>query len=744
MAALCPCCRREQEHNQRRNEHEATHVTIIAPFATLDHQRSRSAAIPPAVRQHFHPSAGSQTAQQEDRVAGLDGFGYPLLRVRKKLHRHALTDYVRYFGNPKPFATGLFCRWFKLQYTGIRISWPLCLRSRRGQTAPLRLPLPARIPILYVILSVLVGISVVPMYFYSAQVEAINRDRLKTNERLLQNTVTRSLADDIAQHEDSLRMALTNLASSVQVASGGDISTNNLSAPELRALLENFVSSSDDIAYATVLNSEAKGISAGRIAPDAFLQRELERAYSAATEGRVYNGQALTVGSGKNARTVMLVSTPIMYGGRFLGMIGSIVDLQFLIKRLQEVNRGGLTPYVVDSQGRLVAGASPDYATGQDMAKLEIVKNFVDEGGKAQLAATKEFKISDGKHTIDMLGTYSPVTALDWAVVAQKPRSEAYAGVFEMQRTARLLALLAVLLSIGLSIYVARKITNPLETLTESSRAIARGDFSQRVHLKSRTEIGELADTFNVMSQELEQFVLDLKRAAEENRALFMGSIQMLAGAVDEKDPYTKGHSDRVTRYSILIAKEMDLPQSFIETVRISALLHDVGKIGIEDRILKKPGALTPEEFEIMKTHTTKGANILRPVKQLREMLPGIELHHEALDGRGYPYGLKEDQIPLLARIIAVADTFDAVTTNRPYQTAHDPLEALRIINSLIGKRLDAKCVAALTAVFERGEIRIQRIAKTQAASAAAGNPPAQVTPPAASDAIAAIDNSRV
>ncbi|PYX86427.1 MAG: hypothetical protein DMG68_15420, partial [Acidobacteria bacterium] len=377
--------------------------------------------------------------------------------------------------------------------------------------------------------------------------------------------------------------------------------------------------------------------------------------------------------------------------------------------------RGGLTPYVVDSQGRLVAGASPDYATGQDMAKLEIVKNFVDEGGKAQLAATKEFKISNGKHTVEMLGTYSPVTALDWAVVVQKPRSEAYAGVFEMQRTARLLALLAVLLSIGLSIYVARKITNPLETLTESSRAIARGDFSQRVHLKSRTEIGELAETFNVMSQELEQFVLDLKRAAEENRALFMGSIQMLAGAVDEKDPYTKGHSDRVTRYSILIAKEMDLPQSFIETVRISALLHDVGKIGIEDRILKKPGALTPEEFEVMKTHTTKGANILRPVKQLREMLPGIELHHEALDGRGYPYGLKDEQIPMLARIIAVADTFDAVTTNRPYQTAHDPLEALRIIHSLVGKRLDAQCVAALTAVFERGEIRIQRIAKLQA-----------------------------
>src|SRR5262249_58951059 len=174
---------------------------------------------------------------------------------------------------------------------------------------------------------------------------------------------------------------------------------------------------------------------------------------------------------------------------------------------------------------------------------------------KAELAATKEFTMRDGKERIEMLGTYSPVTALDWAVVVQKPRLEAYRSVFEMQRTARLLALLAVLASIMVSIYAARRITNPLEILTESSRAIARGDFSQRVDLKSRTEIGELASTFNVMSEELEHFVEDLKRAAEENRALFMGSIQMLAGAVDEKEPYTPGPSHRVPRYSLMIAR---------------------------------------------------------------------------------------------------------------------------------------------------------------------------------------------
>ena len=602
----------------------------------------------------------------------------------------------------------------------------------------LKLPTPTRVPLLYVILGVLLTISVLPMYFYSAQIEKLNRERLKTNEKLLQNTVTRSLADDISQHQETLRLMQSNLASSIQVTSGNDIGGQNIEAPELRALLENFVSSSNDLAYATVLNADAKGIKAGRIEPDAFLQRELERAYAAAREGRGYTGQPLLEGSGKSARTVILVSTPIMYSDRFLGMIGSVVDLQFLIKRLQEVSRTGLTPYVVDAQGRLVAAASSEYATGQDMTSFDIVRSFVSDGVKVQLAATQEFSVRQGKERVETLGTYSPVSALDWAVVVQKPTEQAYHDIYDMQRTGRLLAWLAVFVSAGLSIYSARRITSPLRTLAESSRALARGDFTQRVHVKTRTEIGELAATFNTMSDELEQFVEDLKRAAEENKALFMGSIQMLAGAVDEKDPYTRGHSDRVTKYSLMIAKEMGLDPGFLEILRVSAQLHDVGKIGIEDRILKKPGALTPEEFEIMKTHTTKGANILRPVPQLREMLPGIELHHESLNGRGYPYGLKGDDIPLLPRVIAVADTFDALTTNRPYQKAHDPFEAIRIIENLSGKRLDPSAVTALMAVFLRGDIRIE--------SQPTHTLPLEVPPPVVSPLVGdplAIDTSR-
>lgn len=575
---------------------------------------------------------------------------------------------------------------------------------------------PARIRILYLIVGVLVLASVVPLFMYSSYSLDKSRERLKTNEQLLQNTITKSLSDEIEQRQKSQRIMLGNLSSAIQVSSGGDIAGQKVESPELRALLERFVTASDDVAYATLTNEEGKGPAAGRITPDPFLQKQLEHAFAAARDGRGYAGQPLSVQTGKAEMPVMLIATPVVAGDHFVGMLASVVDLSFLVQRLQDASQGGLLAYAVDSQGRLVA-AAPDskLATGQDLTKFEIVKNFVDMGGKASFVATTEFDTADGTKTKGMLGTYSPVPSLGWAVIAQKEQRDAYRSYLDMKKEMMAIAFLVTLLSMILGVVAAQRITTPLQILTETSHAIAKGDFSQRVKVRSRTEIGDLADTFNLMSADLEQFVQDLKRAADENRALFMSSITMIAGAVDEKDPYTKGHSDRVTRYSVLLAKEMGLAEEEVEKIRISAQLHDVGKIGIEDRILKKPGALTPEEFEIMKQHTTKGAAILRPVEQLKDMIPGIELHHESLDGRGYPYGLKGDQIPQMPRIIMVADTFDAMTTNRPYQAAMDPEYVVRIINSLANTKFDPQVVAALTSVVEKGLLKVRRAAVVEA-----------------------------
>jgi putative two-component system response regulator len=241
--------------------------------------------------------------------------------------------------------------------------------------------------------------------------------------------------------------------------------------------------------------------------------------------------------------------------------------------------------------------------------------------------------------------------------------------------------------------------------------------------LKSRTEIGELATTFNFMSEELEQFIEDLKRAATENRELFLGSIQMLAGAVDEKDPYTRGHSDRVTRYSVMIAREMGQPEEFLETIRISAQLHDVGKIGIEDRILKKPGALTPEEFEIMKTHTTIGREAIAAAERLIEG-PSTFLrlareiahyHQEKWDGSGYPEGLRGDAIPLSARLMALADVYDALISRRVYKPPFPHEKALDIIREGSGKHFDPDIVEAFLRIEREFRAIAEEFADTEA-----------------------------
>jgi putative nucleotidyltransferase with HDIG domain len=310
-----------------------------------------------------------------------------------------------------------------------------------------------------------------------------------------------------------------------------------------------------------------------------------------------------------------------------------------------------------------------------------------------------------------MVGTYCPVQALGWAVVAQKKRKDAYAAVDEMIRATTNWGLAALSISLVLAYLLSLVIVKPIRVLTEATRTIAKGNFSGRVHLRSRTEIGELASTFNLMSDDLERYIQQLKDAAERNRKLFLDSIRMIATAVDEKDPYTHGHSERVSRYSALIATNLGLAAEEVENIRISALLHDIGKIGIEDKVLKKPGFLTPEEFEIMRQHPQKGATIARRVAQLSDMVPGIELHHESLDGRGYPFGLHDDQIPMMARIISVADTFDAMTTHRPYQSAMEPAVAIEHILSQGNKKYDAQVAAALDAAHKDGQLRLHRAA---------------------------------
>jgi HD-GYP domain-containing protein (c-di-GMP phosphodiesterase class II) len=291
-------------------------------------------------------------------------------------------------------------------------------------------------------------------------------------------------------------------------------------------------------------------------------------------------------------------------------------------------------------------------------------------------------------------------------VIAIQDEAAALTSVSDMRRQIIWISLVAALLTLVIGFFFAKKLTSPVRALAAGAHRIASGDFSQRIEIRSRTELGELGSSFNLMTDQIERFIKDLQRSADENRELFLGTVKGLAAAIDGKDPYTRGHSERVSRFSMAIAERLGLSDDECEKIRISALLHDVGKIGIDDNILKKPAALTDDEYEIMKQHPQKGYKIMSQIPAMKEFLPGMYMHHEMINGKGYPQGLEGQEIPLMGRIVAVADTFDAMTTERPYQRAMKFEDAVERIQSFVGTRYDERVVAAFVAACQEGQIR--------------------------------------
>ncbi|MCX7769786.1 MAG: HD domain-containing protein [Proteobacteria bacterium] len=178
-----------------------------------------------------------------------------------------------------------------------------------------------------------------------------------------------------------------------------------------------------------------------------------------------------------------------------------------------------------------------------------------------------------------------------------------------------------------------------------------------------------------------------------------------LAEAVEKRDPYTGGHVKRVTEYCLAIGEELGLDKETMEKIELSAILHDIGKIGIDDYILRKPSPLEAGEIEVMKSHPQIGLEILNKVRHLSDIVVGTFSHHEKYDGTGYPKGLKGDEIPLIGRIIAVCDTYDAMTSNRPYRKGLDDIIAIEEIKKQRGKQFDPLIVDAFIRAFERGKI---------------------------------------
>jgi putative nucleotidyltransferase with HDIG domain len=245
------------------------------------------------------------------------------------------------------------------------------------------------------------------------------------------------------------------------------------------------------------------------------------------------------------------------------------------------------------------------------------------------------------------------------------------------------------------SVWTARSLSRPIDTLSRSlSDMTQSGNFDTTLRASgSSLEVDALTHTFNSM-------MMSVSAAEAETQGAYVGAIRALALALDARDPYTAGHSERVSAISVAIGKDMQLPPDQLDVLRLGALLHDIGKIGISDDELRKPTGLTPEEFELIKEHPALGARILRTVPFLTEHLPIVELHHERPDGRGYPHGLTSSETPLLARIVHVADAFDAMTSARAYRPALDSSDAIRELWRCAGTQFDAEAVQSLVSAL--------------------------------------------
>ena len=254
-----------------------------------------------------------------------------------------------------------------------------------------------------------------------------------------------------------------------------------------------------------------------------------------------------------------------------------------------------------------------------------------------------------------------------------------------------ILAAGAFLLAFAGSVWLAHLITKPIGRLSKSLETMAAShSVDTRIPLTgSSREVDALTDTFNDLMESV--------RAAEAQReAAYTGAIRALAAALDARDAYTAGHSDRVSVISVAIGRALKLSEDDLEVIRLGALLHDIGKIGVPDEILRKPGKLTDFEFDAIKEHPVLGARILRSVPFLARHIPIVELHHERPDGRGYPHGLRADDIPLAARVVHVADAYDAMTSARAYRAALPAGDALRELWRCSGTEFHAEIVGAL------------------------------------------------
>jgi len=549
----------------------------------------------------------------------------------------------------------------------------------------------------YPIAATLVLVTVVPVALAGWLFASYNREHLTTVEKLYLNRQAVSLASEVDHFFSSRSTYLASTARALAVSSPDDVAS-------FESFLEEMANEAGpSFAYLQILNREGEGsyVYDPQLGTEEvrLLTDQVRSTQDAALIGDPEPEFRLEAPEDRSPWAILVfpLQTP---DGTAWGSLAGVLDFANFERTFVDSTFTGLFVSVIDDSGQVILSSSPSLR-GESLTGSPLVRDFLTR----PMALTSTYTNPLNPDVGEVLGSAAPVTNLGWGVLLERPTAMAFAPIRIMQLRTLMVSAVAGLVALGLGFILSRRLIGPLRQLADISSEISEGKLSVRSDVQGDDEIAQLGRNFNHMAENIESLVRKLKHALRQNQELFLETIRTLAAAIDAKDPYTKGHSERVSAYSMAIARHLGLGFDDIFHVRIAAILHDVGKLGIRDGILNKPGGLTDEEYEIMRRHPGIGAQIMTPISKLKSIIPGIRNHHETWDGQGYPDQLRGEQIPMVARIIGVADTFDAMTTNRPYQKAMPLAHVTAKMKAMAGTRFDPEVVVAFSAAVDAGDI---------------------------------------
>ena len=584
-----------------------------------------------------------------------------------------------------------------------------------------------RYSIFWILVILMVVVGVVPLFFYSQRTLDISKGYIENSLRENQLGTNSTLATSIQATINQFYQHLSDIKTSFELYSNDSNASGVYENLLARGVLSRNVSNECLMLFYRDKSGNQMSAAWQELTPqeEGALLEQVQSLSLKALESPDKNLApevfSIKVQAARGMATPAIIYTvPVRSSSSTIASITGI----FLLEKLQTSLIQFGQPYgmfVTDEKGRLIFHSDATLAgqTLADFSKDPTVERALSAGYPISSMSIYVSSTYEDKERM-LLVTYTPLQGqgYNWILYSQVDRDQYFATVRDLEEQSRLLIAAIIIISLCICFFFARLITKPILDITQVSRRLAAGDFDSRANERVRNEVGELARTFNKMAVEIQRQIVEIQAKAKENEVLFMDSIRAIANALDAKDPYTKGHSERVAAYALLVAREYGLDERTIQKINIASLLHDVGKIGIEDKILRKPGALTNDEFTQMKTHPSKGADILADIQQMAEMIPGIRHHHEKWGGGGYPSSLRNEQIPLIARIIGVADAFDAMTTNRPYQRAMDFDVAAHRVNELVMTVYDPRIVEAFNRAYQKGVFFKYRTTEQQAQSA--------------------------